>query len=89
MDHLEGKGHGLEDNRRTDFKELGREGVDWMDLTQDRYNWRALVSTLMNISVLLVISDFRREVNGNCDLLGYYAASSDNFLQGIISFSRK
>ena len=28
----------------------------------------------------LVISGFRREVDENCDLLGHYAASSDNFL---------
>ena len=29
---------------------------------------------------LWVISGFRREVAENCALLGYYAASSDNFL---------
>jgi hypothetical protein len=51
-----------------------------MDLTQDRYKWQALVSTLMNINVLLAISDFRHEVNENFDILGYYAASSGNFL---------
>ena len=30
--------------------------------------------------VRCVISDFRREVDEKCALLGYYAASSDNFL---------
>jgi hypothetical protein len=28
-----------------------------------------------------VISGFRREVHENCDFLGYYVASSGNFLQ--------
>jgi len=30
---------------------IGWEGVDWMHLTQDRYQWRALVKTEMNIWV--------------------------------------
>ena len=34
----------------------------------------------MNIRVLWVISGFRCEVKENCDLLGYYAAISGNFL---------
>ena len=67
-------------NMKTDFKEIGREGVDWIDLTQDRYKWWAVVNTAMNICVLWVISGFRREVKENCDLLDYYAASSGNFL---------
>jgi hypothetical protein len=32
------------------------------------------------MGVLRVIVGFRREVNENCVLLGYYAASSGNFL---------
>jgi hypothetical protein len=35
----------------------------------------------VQIMLLCVISDFRRGVNENFALLGYYAASSDNFLQ--------
>ena len=34
----------------------------------------------MNTARACVISGFRREVAGNCALLGYYAAISGNFL---------
>jgi hypothetical protein len=27
-----------------DFKEIGWNGVDWIDMAQDRYKWRALVN---------------------------------------------
>jgi len=70
----------MEVNVRTDFKEVGREGVDWIDLAQDRYKRWAVVNTVMNIRVLWVVSGFRREVKESCDLLAYYAASSGNFL---------
>jgi hypothetical protein len=33
------------------LREIGLEGVDWMYLGQDKDQWRALVSTLMNIQV--------------------------------------
>jgi hypothetical protein len=39
------------DNLRMDFREIGREGKDWMDLAQDRDQWRALVNTVMNLRV--------------------------------------
>jgi hypothetical protein len=29
--------------------ETGFCGMDWIDLAQDRYNWRALVNTVMNL----------------------------------------
>jgi hypothetical protein len=38
--------HRCEDNR-----EIGREGVDWMHLTQGRDQWQAFVSTVMNLRV--------------------------------------
>jgi hypothetical protein len=33
---------------------LGRlvGGVEWMNLTQDRYRWRAVVNAVMNLRVL-------------------------------------
>jgi hypothetical protein len=34
-----------------DLREIGRDGVDWMDMAQDRYQWRALVNTAMNLWV--------------------------------------
>jgi len=34
-----------------DLRETGWEAVDWMRLVQDRNQWRALVSTVMNLLV--------------------------------------
>jgi len=36
---------------RTDLTETGCEGVDWMHLAQQRYQWRTLVSTIINLRV--------------------------------------
>jgi hypothetical protein len=38
-------------NIRIDFGEIGWDGVDWIDLAQDRDHWRALVNTVMNLPV--------------------------------------
>jgi hypothetical protein len=40
------------DNIKMDLREIGRDGVDWVDLAQDRDHWRALVNTVMNLRVL-------------------------------------
>jgi hypothetical protein len=32
-----------------DLREIGWDGVDWVDLAQDRNHWRALVNTVINI----------------------------------------
>jgi len=34
-----------------DLKETGWEGVDWVYVSQDRDQWRALVDMLMNLKV--------------------------------------
>jgi hypothetical protein len=39
------------DNTEIDFREIGWDGMDWIDLAQDRGQWRALVSTMMNLQV--------------------------------------
>jgi hypothetical protein len=39
------------DNIIRDLREIGRDGMDWIDLAQDRDQWRALVNTVMNIRV--------------------------------------
>jgi hypothetical protein len=39
------------DNVKKDLREIGWDGVDWVDLAQDRDHWRALVNTVMNLRV--------------------------------------
>jgi hypothetical protein len=34
-----------------DVREIGWGGMDWTHVAQDRDRWRALVSTVMNLSV--------------------------------------
>jgi hypothetical protein len=34
-----------------DLLEIGSCGVDWIGLSQDRYRWRVLVYTVMNLRV--------------------------------------
>jgi hypothetical protein len=40
-----------EDNIKIDLREIGWGGIDWIDLTQNRDRWRALVNTAMNLRV--------------------------------------
>jgi hypothetical protein len=39
------------DNIKIDFLEIGVSVVDWIGLVQDRYRWRALVNSVMNLRV--------------------------------------
>jgi hypothetical protein len=39
------------DNIKMDLREIGWDGMDWIDLTQDRDQWRALVRAVMNLRV--------------------------------------
>jgi hypothetical protein len=38
-------------NIKMDLGEIGWDGVDWIDLAQDRNQWRALVNAVMNFQV--------------------------------------
>jgi transposase len=40
-----------EDNIKMHLRDIGWAGMDWIDLTQDRDQWRALVNMLMNLHV--------------------------------------
>jgi len=40
-----------EEDIKKDLLELGCEGMDWIDLAQDRDRWRALVNGVMNLWV--------------------------------------
>jgi hypothetical protein len=34
-----------------DLREIGWDGMDWIDLAQNRDQWRALVNVVMNLRV--------------------------------------
>jgi hypothetical protein len=36
------------DNIKMDLREIGWDDLDWIDLAQDRDQWRALVNAVMN-----------------------------------------
>jgi hypothetical protein len=40
------------ENIKMDLREVGLDGMDWIDLAQDRNRWRALVNVVMNLQVL-------------------------------------
>jgi hypothetical protein len=37
------------DNIKMDLREIGWDGVDWMDMVQDRDQRKALVNTVLNL----------------------------------------
>jgi hypothetical protein len=43
--------HRWEDNIEMDLKGIEWGGMDWIDLAQDREQWRAVVNTAMNLRV--------------------------------------
>jgi hypothetical protein len=40
-----------EDTIRIDLREIGWGGMGWIDLAQDRDQWRVLKNTIMNLQV--------------------------------------
>jgi hypothetical protein len=43
--------HRWADNIKIDHREIRWDGMDWIVLTEDRGQWRALVNTVMNVRV--------------------------------------
>jgi hypothetical protein len=39
------------DNIKINLRKIGWDGMDWIDLAQGRYQWSALVNTVINIRV--------------------------------------
>jgi hypothetical protein len=37
------------DNVKIELRELGWGGMNWIDLAQERYQWRVLVNVVMNL----------------------------------------
>ena len=47
-----------EDYIKMDVQEMGRRGMDWIELAQDMDSWRALVDAVMNLRVPLKAGNF-------------------------------
>jgi hypothetical protein len=43
------------ENIKMDLRERGWDGMDWINLAQDRDQWRALVNMVMNLQCWLVL----------------------------------
>jgi hypothetical protein len=46
------------DNIKMDLREIGWGDVDWVDMAQDRDQWRTLVNTVLNIRVQISTGKF-------------------------------
>jgi hypothetical protein len=47
-----------EDNSKLDLREIGIDGANWIQLIQDRVQWRTSVNTVMNLRVPQRKQDF-------------------------------
>jgi hypothetical protein len=55
-----------EDNIKIDLQEVGRGGGEWMELAQDRAKWRALVTTVKNL--VIVVNTTANRLRQSCKL---------------------
>jgi hypothetical protein len=47
------------DNIKIDLVETGCGGVDWIGVAQDRCSWSALVNSVLNIRVPIMLKNYR------------------------------
>ena len=47
-----------EDKIKMDLRGCGMRGMDWIDLAQDRYSWRAVVHAVMDLRVPEIVGNF-------------------------------
>jgi hypothetical protein len=52
---------GWVDSITMDFRDIGWDGIDWIDVAQDRDQWMALVNTLMYLRVPYHAGNFLRK----------------------------
>jgi hypothetical protein len=50
-DNLGDPGVGGRNDIKMDLQEVGRGGMDWIELARDRDRWRALVNAVINLRV--------------------------------------
>jgi len=50
--------HGWDDYIKTGLKHIDLDGVDWIDLIQNRDRWRAVVNTVMNLQIYKILGYF-------------------------------
>ena len=50
--------HRQEGNMKKDLNEIGCQGMDWIDFTQDRNKWLGLVNTVMYVLSILNYREF-------------------------------
>jgi hypothetical protein len=54
-----------EDNIKMDLRKIGIDGTNWIQLAQDRVQWRACVNMVMNLRVPQESGIFFDKLSGN------------------------